>query len=44
MEKHHLLATEIAWGTAKIERFRQRPREKQATETLQSQLDLNGSQ
>jgi hypothetical protein len=41
-EKHHLLATEIAWGADKIERFRKRPREKAADER-QSQIDFNAS-
>ena len=39
-EKHHLLATEIAWGADKIERFRKRPRQ-QAPEDLQSRFDLH---
>ena len=38
-EKHHLLATEIAWGDDYIEQFRKRTREP-APETLQSQLDF----
>jgi hypothetical protein len=41
-EKHHLLATEIAWGADKIEAFRRRPREKAADE-LQSRLDFHAS-
>jgi hypothetical protein len=41
-EKHHLLATEIAWGEEHIERFRKRPRDKAADE-LQSQIDFNAS-
>jgi hypothetical protein len=39
-EKHHLFATEIAWGADKIEQFRKRPREKAADER-QSQIDFN---
>jgi HNH endonuclease len=42
-EKHHLLATEIAWGEKYIEQFRRRPRE-QAPEELQSRLDFHDSQ
>ena len=38
-EKHHLLATEIAWGAEHIERFRKRPREKAADER-QSRIDF----
>ena len=38
-EKHHLLATEIAWGEERIERFRKRPREKAADER-QSRIDF----
>ena len=38
-EKHHMLATEIAWGEEYIDRFRKRPRE-QAPEELQSRLDF----
>ena len=39
-EKHHLLATEIAWGEERIEPFRKRPRQ-QAPEELQSRLDFS---
>ena len=38
-EKHHLLATEVAWGEQHIARFRKRT-PKPAPETLQSRLDF----
>ena len=41
-EKHHLLATEIAWGEERIERFR-KPTRKKAADELQSRLDFNAS-
>jgi hypothetical protein len=40
-EKHHLLATEIAWGEQHIAKYRKQP---SAPEDLQSQLDFNASQ
>ena len=43
-EKHHLLATEIAWGDDYIGQFRKRPRARQAPEELQSRLELHDSQ
>jgi len=36
-EKHHLLATEIAWGEERIAKYRKKP---SATEDLQSQLEF----